>query len=346
VDVQPPSEHRFRRGGGALALLAVAVMISLFWSGSARTQHAAPAAPEPVPLEQRTGDCPTCQAMAQRLPAGEFDHDPHEVACRTCHHPHTQKTSREWKQTCTGAGCHVRPWPRTVFHRVNPDVFLNCLNCHRPHTWSLNGEDCASCHGAGPDTLVTAGPGADFDPFPHSRHTGVECAACHESVRKHAVTLITSRSQCQSCHHASLAESSCRSCHGGNQLAAARNVAVKMSIAGDSVIRTVGFRHAIHTDLECRECHGGSAARPTGDLCITCHEFHHDPGTQCKACHATPAPDAHTAETHEFDCVDCHEGSPIPKLLPTRNLCEACHQDRDDHNPGENCNDCHSILPE
>src|SRR5512140_789977 len=91
-------------------------------------------------------------AWLDSLSAAQFQKDPHTFPCVTCHAPHRNKTAVEWRFTCTGAGCHPRAWPKTIFHRVRVSVFFNCLNCHRPHVWRLNGHDCLSCHSDMPAT--------------------------------------------------------------------------------------------------------------------------------------------------------------------------------------------------
>lgn len=347
-DSQAPAETTAAPAGEAVA-------------GTSTVGTAAPGTVGATPaLESREAGCPTCAAMAARLPAGEFAKDPHTFACRTCHHPHVQKTPDDWRQRCTTPDCHPRPWPRTVFHRVQPEVFLNCLNCHRPHTWALDGQNCLGCHAAQLDTLgtVTGGPGHDYGAFSHEIHRKVDCRKCHDLSRKHAITLVQSKADCEACHHGPDIGVTCRTCHGGAtapagqtpQAAAApgqARMAMDLSVWKEPKTRAVTFSHERHAKVECRNCHQGTEAKPAATLCATCHQSHHRPQAECVTCHRPPARKAHSLSVHVSGCAGsgCHQDPPFARVVPARNFCMTCHQDKADHNPGKNCAGCHKIAP-
>lgn len=343
--------------------LALGLALAGFWprpgdsqapAGSTAAPAGTTATAAAVPsVESRTAGCPTCAAMAARLPADEFARDPHTFACRSCHDPHVQKTPAEWRQRCTTPDCHPRPWPRTVFHRVRPQVFVNCLNCHQPHIWTLNGQNCLGCHAAQLDTLGT-GPGQpphDYGTFSHKIHHDVDCQKCHDLSRKHAVTVVRTKADCEACHHGPPAAAPCATCHTGRtqptSIASTGevNVPMAMSVWKEPHTRKLPFAHERHRQFECKTCHGNGSTKPDGSLCITCHDKHHQADADCATCHRPAPVQAHPLSLHATGCAGsgCHKNPPFTQVVLARNFCLTCHQDQADHNPGQNCAGCHKI---
>ena len=325
-------------------LVVVAVLGGAARRGAAQEGTGGNPPPRAVPLEDRIDGCDICGKMTQSVPAGEFSRDPHSFACGACHHPHTQRTAAEWRATCSAEGCHPRPWTRTVFHRVDARVFVNCFNCHQPHVWALDGKNCRSCHAAFVDSVgaipVTAVAGVKT--FEHGRHRDVECASCHRSDRQHAEMALTAASDCSSCHHESRRDTPCSSCHAPREVAFSRNVQVSMvlSVWDSPRTRTLTFPHGKHARGECSSCHetGGAAGKAE---CALCHEGHHRAGADCTQCHAAPPSQAHDISVHGADCTDCHEKGPVRSAEEPRSFCLTCHRTMRDHNPGDACVSCH-----
>jgi hypothetical protein len=296
-------------------------------------------------LERRTAGCPVCRKMAESLPPGEFAQDAHSFACAVCHHPHTQKTVTEWRQTCTQSGCHPRAWTYTVFHRIDAKIFADCKNCHVVHKWTANGKDCKSCHGGlvVGDTLTAVADIAGVTTFSHPRHASVECTQCHSVKTRHAETLVKTKADCMSCHHGGKAGVSCAACHGGKTPPdRSVEVPVAMSVWKAPQERRLPFSHERHRSLDCAACHGGGEGAPA-TRCASCHDKHHNPDANCIGCHQPPPKSAHPMSLHKTGCAasGCHRAGAVPALDSGRSVCMVCHRDKADHNPDEKCADCH-----
>jgi len=302
--------------------------------------------PLPPKVAARAQDCEICRKMAEGLPPAEFSKDPHTFACKVCHHPHTQKTTDEWRATCTSSSCHPRAWTYTVFHRVDANVFVKCTNCHGVHTWTLKGATCLDCHGAFIDSTraitVTDIPGVTT--FNHAPHRNLECALCHRSETRHAELALHSSADCAACHHQGRRAAACVTCHAKPTLAFARTetVPLALSVWDASKSRELPFPHGRHAGLACNECHAKGGERAQAD-CAKCHDAHHQAQASCTTCHAAPPAGAHDAEVHEADCTDCHAKGPQRARPDTRAFCLTCHRSQVDHNPGKICEDCHKV---
>jgi len=114
-----------------------------------------------------------------------------------------------------------------------------------------------------------------------------------------------------------------------------------------------------HTEIQCAACHTGGPAKPA--TCRGCHaipeagapmagmgcgECHlkpqqREPLAECRTCHADTG-GLHAQEAHAAaDCTSCH---PAHGWVPRgREQCQACHQDKAEHYPGEACAQCHEF---
>lgn len=303
--------------------------------------------PLPPKVEARVQNCPICRKMAETLPAGEFSKDPHTFACQVCHHPHTQKTTDEWRATCTSSSCHPRAWTYTVFHRVSADVFVKCTNCHGVHTWTLKGTNCLDCHGGFVDSsrVIKVTDLAGVSTFNHAPHRNLECALCHRSDQRHAELVLHSSTDCAACHHQGRSATPCETCHAKRDLMFSRTEAVPVafSVWNAPQSRELPFPHAKHTGLPCSACHAKGGERAQAD-CAKCHDAHHAASAPCTICHATPSAGAHNADVHEAECTDCHAKGPERAQPDTRAFCLTCHRSQVDHNPGKVCAECHKVT--
>ena len=187
--------------------------------------------------------------------------------------------------------------------------------------------------------------------FWHSQHRGVECTACHSMQNSHGAVTVTSIRDCRSCHHTGEVAVNCQSCHSTAEV---RRLAVEVRRTMDIQLgsldrpsRMLPFDHQAHQALDCARCHtDGLVLSATGLDCESCHTEHHQPNTNCMACHAEPAEDAHTVQVH-VGCAGsgCHEAVPTPvaDVPRTREFCLVCHQGLTDHRPGRNCENCHTL---
>jgi hypothetical protein len=304
----------------------------------------------------RAADCPACSTLLAAAPAGAFDHDPHAFRCRVCHDPGTGRVASPAFRTCASAGCHVRAWPETPIHNLDPDLFVECQRCHPPHTWRPASTLCAGCHveidGPAGEIEVTRVPGVTA--FSHSRHRSLGCGACHASGFRHSTLTIESAAECQACHHDPKAGRSCFDCHddeNGPHPRGARPVAVeaRLSAAGATRVRTLPFDHDRegHAGVACARCHAAGARAAPERECLGCHARHDRPAADCAVCHEPPPAGAHTIAVHEpgDGCSgnECHGSDTLDRLDLTRSFCLACHVEMDAHKPGGDCAACHKI---
>jgi hypothetical protein len=286
--------------------------------------------------------------VSDTLSAADFEEDPHTFACVNCHSPRLAKSDKEWRATCEKSGCHVRAWPKTVFHRVQVSTFFKCMTCHSPHVFKLDGNDCLSCHAAmhGPAGTVAVTALEGVSSFPHERHTGLDCGTCHTVVEKHGELAIKSREVCNSCHHGPPAPRDCKTCHSPSEIRGPKLQPLTMTIAGQEENRKLPFDHEPHSSLPCLECHE-NAAPPRADAdCAGCHRQHTRLDRNCLVCHQTPPEGVHSIEVHETGCADCHGDAGIRNMERNRNFCISCHTGMTDHNPGRNCDECHKLAPQ
>jgi hypothetical protein len=337
--------------GGFSVIAAVMVGAAIVLLSQSRAQTPSASAEAQALLDERTAGCAVCARMARDVLPGQFFEDAHEFACAVCHHPHVRRTEEEWRAVCSSPECHPRAWTETVFHRLDPKVFVNCQNCHTPHIWKVNGPDCASCHAAFVESSIAipVTQVAGVAQFSHATHDHLDCSRCHRSVERHAAMTLSDRSDCMECHHGPEARADCAVCHRPGSVAPrALPVNVVLATSTNPRTRSLSFSHDRHSSLPCSECHSGGGSRVQVD-CARCHEQHHHPEAQCSTCHETPGPGAHSLSVHETQTCSgsgCHrEGLAFdPMSREQRNICAACHTEMLTHHPGRPCAQCH-LLP-
>jgi hypothetical protein len=305
-----------------------------------------------VALRPQREQCLSCHAMrtlARDFPLPEAD--PHAGACGACHDPHQQTTPAQAVETCASGGCHQRVDTVSVLHRgLAPSVLSQCMSCHTAHTFTAPTQ-CLQCHQeihrAAPMAIARTGrPRADSLQFQHGQHRNVECTACHDSQRSHGGVTLTSFAECRQCHHTGQAAQRCTACHETRELRQPYRVSQPVRIAGRALPqRQLPFNHAQHLNEPCSACHRpGPDQSAAGTTCNSCHEQHHQPNANCRACHQTPPATAHTVRAH-LTCggAGCHQQAPVRGEPRTREVCLSCHTGLVDHMRGRNCIDCHAL---
>lgn len=303
-------------------------------------------------LDERTAGCAVCARMTREVIPGEFVDDAHQIACAVCHHPHVRRTDEGWQAVCSSPDCHPRAWTRTIFHRLDPEVFVDCQNCHKPHIWRVDGSDCLSCHESFVESagMIPVSQVHGVREFSHAIHDHLDCSRCHRSVEKHAELLISDRAQCMECHHGAEAGVDCTACHRAG-IVGPRSIPETFAFAQSMEARTRAFpfSHDRHQTLPCTECHAEGGSRTDVD-CARCHTQHHRAEAQCSICHETPAAGVHSLSVHEMQTCSgsgCHRDGlafdPMPQ--DQRNICAACHTNMQDHHPDRPCSQCHVMPP-
>lgn len=247
--------------------------------------------------------------------------------CLTCHKEHLGKEAKitkfdeaQFDHTKTGfplAGkhgslkceqCHddkfikintvqkiLSGYPHKTYWGLNP----RCISCHTDRHKGKTGAECQSCHGTNAWSPATT---FDHEKTKYAlvgKHKSIECAKCHEEVRKKAPTdpiLFTTKTfaDCTPCHTnphgAKFSDKTCRSCHtseGWRVVGAFNHSATRFPLTGK------------HTTVACEKCHIARAikkgqtidfrTKEFGD-CTPCHLSPHRtafPDKQCKSCHST-----------------------------------------------------------
>ncbi len=169
--------------------------------------------------------------------------------------------------------------------------------------------------------------------------------------RTHGGLTVTSLNDCRSCHHTEPVAATCQGCHTAGEV---RRLTATVRRTMDIRVGTLNrpnrqlpFAHGVHGQLDCAQCHTeGLALSASAVSCSGCHQQHHQPNTNCMACHDRPATGAHDLQVH-IGCAGsgCHEPVPAPvRNVPrTRDFCLVCHQDLTDHRPGRSCENCHTL---
>jgi hypothetical protein len=186
--------------------------------------------------------------------------------------------------------------------------------------------------------------------FRHEVHEDFGCLDCHTLGAGHGSLLVRNVDDCRACHHvAQQVNRVCADCHEAPEIEAVAYPQVQevtLSVAVSSETRVLEFSHAPHRERECAECHVGGPSLAVPELdCQRCHEEHHLEGsTACMTCHQTAPEGAHPLEVHETcSGSGCHVDPPFEASPRTRIGCMWCHEDKADHEPQDNCVECHFL---
>ena len=185
--------------------------------------------------------------------------------------------------------------------------------------------------------------------FRHQDHARVECLTCHTVDPVHGEVRVRTLSDCRSCHHQPPLAADCARCHTPADVPTAtyslpRSLELSVGVARE---RPLPFQHSDHPDVACVRCHTDGLALSAAEVdCASCHEEHHSPEARCAGCHlqALETP-PHPLEVH-VGCggAGCHSELPFEGVPRTRNFCVTCHEQQEDHRPGQPCANCH-LLP-
>lgn len=196
--------------------------------------------------------------------------------------------------------------------------------------------------------------------FRHEKHRALKCQRCHTNVPGHAMHSkiactscharvpvtgpIPTSDQCAACHHAAAQPIACVACHdSASRGAPTVHVTWKFSVWAAPRTRDVHFDHNWHKSLQCTDCHTNRPQMVPTRACGSCHQ-HHDGQADCRTCHRSPPPGAHTVAAHDGCAASgCHQSPPVTVATLSRNECLLCHADRVNHEPGRACAQCHML---
>lgn len=194
--------------------------------------------------------------------------------------------------------------------------------------------------------------------FRHEKHRGLVCQRCHRAIPGHAShsdVACTSchapvpvtgpppgPAECGACHHAAVQHRACTSCHDPKSRGALPlQLSWKLSVWRSPRERDVDFDHGWHTARPCGACHRDPPGLVATRACASCHE-HHEGKADCRLCHRTPPAGVHTVAAHQGCAArGCHQDPPVTRATVSRDECLLCHPDRERHQPGRDCAQCH-----
>lgn len=216
-----------------------------------------------------------------------------------------------------------------------------------------SGQELGEPPPASADTTYAAR--GDTVTFRHADHTAQRCLECHSTEEAHGRVTVTSIRGCRSCHHSPDRAEACADCHDRDELTRAADHPVRRDLVmsvGTVEGRSLPFSHGEHDTIACGSCHSGAPDLSAADVaCADCHEEHHRADVRCASCHREAPEDAHPLAAHAT-CTGsgCHERAAdanARRLLTasSRSVCLACHQELEDHRPGERCARCHLMPP-
>jgi hypothetical protein len=220
------------------------------------------------PAKKNCAECHAAQAEEIKTAASKH----RAVPCGGCHlsHPPAAKELQKCNR------CHLKT--RKAHFELE-----GCMNCHkRPHTpLTISFTDiksiCVSCHPSQTEDLRKN----------KSKHSAVECAACHNVHRK-----FPQCTQCHKPHSAEMAVSDCRKCHNAHKPKLVMYAADTPSVNCSSC-----HKHAADLLNSSRTKHASIA-------CASCHQGKHKMVPKCQDCHGTPHPGGLMARFPK--CGDCH----------------------------------------
>ena len=285
------------------------------------------------------------------LPAGTLD------KCGTCHKAHAWRVASTECVAChqdmnkvparTLPSAHRGASSSAAAPAPVPPLVLPPPVEPEPHGPFVPDTNLAAVPPPAPASQAQVPQQEDTTKFSHARHKGMACTACHSTQNEHGALKITQPAGCQTCHHAETQQVACVTCHTTRP---SRSLAVtlNMSVWTAPQTRTLGFDHAKHTSLECRTCHTAERTLNVERTCASCHNQHHTAAANCASCHpAVPIAQQtmHPRATTHTSCgaSGCHQDPAVQALPPTRNVCLACHRDKETHMPGGDCATCHRV---
>lgn len=199
--------------------------------------------------------------------------------------------------------------------------------------------------------------------FPHENHVGINCRVCHEAPTGHtthadvgcpnchrSAAFITdkvlTKADCLTCHHGGTNGRACLDCHKAPPEPLVVEQQLKFSVWNAPRTRSLPFDHARHASQECRTCHKAMPNLKPTEPCATCHEQHHQADRRCMTCHRQPPAGVHTLDAHlTCNTAGCHNEPVTERMTEGRSVCLVCHQDKESHEPGRICAQCHQVRP-
>jgi hypothetical protein len=232
-----------------------------------------------------------CSGIALAQPKSALTNDD----CQKCHTaPPTDLAAAGAKHKDVGCvGCHAghpptvkKPIPQcNDCHAGKPHFDLKgCLNCHKnPHTplnisFAGNVTDaCLTCHAPQIEQLRKF----------KSKHTALDCSACHDVHRK-----IPQCTKCHKPHSADMAAADCKKCHKPH-------MPTVVTYAADIPSKDCGACHAkVLSVLTAGKVKHATLA------CAFCHQEKHKMVPNCQDCHGSPHPAGMMAKFPK--CGECH----------------------------------------
>ncbi|MCB9357898.1 MAG: NapC/NirT family cytochrome c [Calditrichaeota bacterium] len=211
------------------------------------------------------------------------DRTAHKPACTPCHDASFDGLWPRWRESIDAglrdlekklAGLSVADADAIraaidMYRRGNPlhnPELVDVLTARVTGSPAATGHACAVCH-PGAANAVVSHDGKQFD---HRKHAAAgDCITCHVSERtdQHG-SIKLSANQCNSCHHAPLADigADCGSCH-----------TTQAAVFAGNVPEFSGAMPSFKVDLEvtCSDCHavrGSSVSRDVLPSCVACHD--------------------------------------------------------------------------
>jgi hypothetical protein len=253
----------------ASGIVRVAIVLALAAAGSWLPAFSGIS---PARAEFPAMNCAPCHADAVRdMKTSGGKH--RAVPCTGCHLAHPPDGGNAF-QSCNR--CHLKT-KRAHFE------LGGCLRCHKnPHTplnisFSQIKGACLSCHPAQVAQLREH----------KSRHSALECSACHDIHRK-----VPECTRCHKPHSADMAVADCKLCHRAHQ-------PVPVAYASDVPSKDCGACHRKALDLLSANT---SKHRELG--CASCHAGRHKTVPACRDCHGSPHPEGIMARFPA--CGQCH----------------------------------------
>lgn len=260
--------------------------------------------------------------------------------CRSCHTMETAwaKWSTSEHKNVNCHSCHEQ----SPIESMNLVVEFALNNPTRvvKHA-SISDEACLKCHGTNNSRWfqIADTPGH----LVHFEDQAISCVKCHStSIHRFSPPSTI----CQVCHAneqmkiTAMGQNHCLDCHQFLKRDVPHNATKQGTIL-------------LPTRQTCLGCHLNQSQSkvtwptnaPMQFECYQCHQPHvsQAPTVNCVSCHeAVPKEGLHQAKTHsQQSCQGCHK--PHEWVVSSRDACTACHADKQNHNQGGLCINCHNF---